>query len=547
MEIKKTTVCILLILPVFFVANTFAQKAKGAKELFKLIDEKGIDIDPNKRRMIEEKVKEEEKVTKEAEAYWKWSLKQRFKLIGKWKKVLAEKIKEADRIEIQTTPPYEPNKHNEVLHMINGNDKVLSFLKILEISEWGSGGHCACYGDALLVFYDGDKKLATLSYHHLQSLRWYGGPWPGDAAIKEKSQSKLPLWFESEGYSGFENINRQKLKERNAKEQFMKYFPKEVQEDVLGNSIENPIKDKLRELNLKYNDKEVSKIYASSLAMGLAADVTSETGFVSFYLGHFKGIAFSNALNELKDNEQGMLGAAQMYFYYISLLDIDHEINIVKGNCKLTAEEKKKFGIKLAPYILNNGNIDWQKRMVIQWLSEANEPEAVSMLFDTARGKMGKEVSYNDKYEQEPGIRASAYLYLVQHKELAAADEIKVAINRCNQEQDIAALKLALCLLGESDTFDEKYFIYSSYSIGNAALQVIERNPTRKNVDILINTGIDHPYGLIREDAKYLFQKITKVDWLPTKGEDGKNKKQMSYTMELEKIREWWKENRDKF
>lgn len=550
MKYKKTIIiilaavfCVIIILKVFFTYGD-SSKSKGTKHLLELIDEKGIELDEERRKWLEEKVKEEEEIEKQATESRKWYIVQRLKLIGRWKKVLEDKIKEADRIEIQEARPAEPNMPREVLHVIKGNDKVQGFLDALEISEWRSSGYCACHGNALLVFYKAEGRVAALSYHHNERLRWHDGPWTGDAELTKKSKMKLPKWFESRGYSGFEDINRRRLDEQNEKQQFMKYFPEKVQKNELGTSIENPIKDKLKELDKKYNDREVAKIYSSSLAMASATYVTTETEFVRFYLGHFKGKSFSNALNELENNAQGMLGAACIYFRYISLLDTDPKYNLVKGDCKLTDQEKERFGIKLAPYILN-GDVNWQKRFVVRWLSELNNPKATSMLFDIARGRIGREVGYDDDFETEPGIRATAYLYLVQRRELTEVGEVKEAAKHFGQKQDVAALKLALCLLGDSNTFDEDYLSYPSFTIGYAALEVIEKNPIRQNIDILVNTGIDHPYGMIREDAKYLFQKITKADWLSSKEE--KKKKWMSYTMELEKIREWWKENRDKY
>jgi len=535
----RIVIFVILLLQATFICNAFAKKGKGAKELLKLLEEKEVELDEEKRKFIEEAIKKEEELDKLS----KGLEKKRQEIKGKWRALLIEAIKEADKIEIKSTYHKEQGK---LLHTINGNNKVQEFINAADIIEEESGFHCMCDGDALLVFSEGSTKLTTLSYHHNQSLRWHGGSWVGDAMLTKKSRDKLPKWFESQGYSGFEDINRQELEEQKEKEQFMKYFPEKVQKKELGTYLENPIKDQLKELDKKYDDEDVAKIYSSSLAMASATYVTSETEFVRFYLGHFKGKSFSNALKELENNTQGMLGAARIYFRYISLLDTDPKYNIVKGDCKLTDEEKEGFGIKLAPYILN-GDIDWQKRFVVRWLSEISNPKASSMLFDIARGKIGKEVSYNDTFKMEPGIRATAYLYLVQRKELTTVEEIRKAAKDFGQKQDTAALTLALCLLGDSKTFDENYFNYPSFTIGNAALQVIEKNLSRENIDILVNTGIEHPYGMIREKAKYLFQKITKVDWLPSKGEKGKKKKWMSYTMELEKIREWWKENRDKF
>jgi hypothetical protein len=110
-------------------------------------------------------------------------------------------------------------------------------------------------------------------------------------------------------------------------------------------------------------------------------------------------------------------------------------------------------------------------------------------------------------------------------------------------KQDKAAMEVALALLGEEGLLKEEHFKLESYIIGRAGLQVVEKNPSKENVDILVEAGIDHPWGLVRDEATYLFQKISKVDWLPTSDDDTKRMPFESERM----IRNWWKENRDKF
>jgi len=346
--------------------------------VLKMVEKGAIDIDPNNiGEFLEEMAKRKEEREKEHEQYLKERDKRFKELKGKWRTVLVEAIKDADKIEIKSTFFYQQDK---LFHTIQGNDKIQEFINILDIDEPISSFHCGCYGSARLVFSKENTILATLSYHHNQSLRWYGGAWVGDAWLTKKSRERLPGWFESQGYSGFADIDRQILAEKKKAEQFMKYFPEEEQKKELNSSIENPIKDKLKELNEKYNDKEVAKIYSSSLAMASITDFIMETEFVRLYLGHFKGESFSNALTELENNKQSLVGAARVYFRYISFLD---DPDIEKGDCKLTDEEKEEFGIRLAPYILNaDGN--WQKRLVVEWLSETDNQQASSMLFDIA-------------------------------------------------------------------------------------------------------------------------------------------------------------------
>jgi hypothetical protein len=148
-----------------------------------------------------EKRREKDKVLQKEQ--FKEYKKKRKEIKGKWKMLLVERIEDADRIEIK--PPLHANKkEGKVLHVIEGNDKVKGFLDLVDISEWRSTTRCGCTGQGMLVFYKGKERLASLSYHHNQSLRWYDGPWTDDARLTKKSQSELPKWFESEGFKRFE-------------------------------------------------------------------------------------------------------------------------------------------------------------------------------------------------------------------------------------------------------------------------------------------------------------------------------------------------------
>ncbi|MHC4132064.1 MAG: linalool dehydratase/isomerase domain-containing protein [Planctomycetota bacterium] len=217
--------------------------------VLKMIEKGAIDINQNNiGEFLEEMAKRKEERQEEHEQYLKEVDKRLKELKGKWKTVLVEAIKDADKIEIKSSFF---NQQDKLFHTIKGNDKIQEFINILDIDEPKSSFYCACHGSARLVFSKENTILVTLSYHHNQSLRWYEGPWVGDALLTKKSKEQLPGWFESQGYSDFADIDRQILAEKKEAEQFMKYFPEEEQKKELNSSIENPIKDKLKELDEK--------------------------------------------------------------------------------------------------------------------------------------------------------------------------------------------------------------------------------------------------------------------------------------------------------
>lgn len=117
-------------------------------------------------------------------------------LKGKWKKLLADKISSADRVEIFSTwPP--PNK---LLLSIIGKDKVKEFLALIDIDEEKSGNVCQCLGDVYLLFCNMKNELVKMSYHHGNRLRWPDSGWINDAILTKESEDKILKWFLDQGF-----------------------------------------------------------------------------------------------------------------------------------------------------------------------------------------------------------------------------------------------------------------------------------------------------------------------------------------------------------
>ncbi len=416
----------------------------------------------------------------------------------------------------------------------------------MKISEWFSGGYCACHGDALLVFYKDNKKLETLSYHHSRSLRWYNGPWPGDAVMTSKSQVEIPKWFASQGYTAFEDQLQRKIQEdkrqKQERKKFASYFPVSVKLIQFHTFAKNPIKEKLKELKRKYPRTNVPKLYSSMMALGSRNKklnyILAEWKFAFEYPGSYSAKDFKNAFDELKGDKQGIYGAACLFF--------KNEIEGMKETIdnSLNEEEKTFWSVKLAPVILEDVN-DRKKVRLLDSIKTIDDSRITQFLLDVAHGKVGKEVNYSGLRDEEPGIRATAYLCLAYQGVDSVKNDIKEQISKSEVNQDKAALEVALALLGEEGFLKEYHFKLKSFLIGEAGLRVIEKNPSKENIDILVNAGIDHSWGLVRKEARYLFQKITKVDWLPNKGD--KEAKRVSLHDIEEKIKNWWAMNRDKF
>jgi hypothetical protein len=58
---------------------------------------------------------------------------------------------------------------------------------------------CKCHGNMLFEFYAGKKLLATVSYHHGESLFWRDGKWSGNAELTDARKVALDDWLQVNG------------------------------------------------------------------------------------------------------------------------------------------------------------------------------------------------------------------------------------------------------------------------------------------------------------------------------------------------------------
>jgi len=117
--------------------------------------------------------------------------------------LLSEQLAKADRILVRT---------GGVCHRMTEEEKVIAESKELPviadlaqhftISEDASGGHCMCCGNPTFEFYQGDKRVAMVAFHHGRSIRWADGTWPGDGMLTEQSSTYLVQWLARHNYTG---------------------------------------------------------------------------------------------------------------------------------------------------------------------------------------------------------------------------------------------------------------------------------------------------------------------------------------------------------
>lgn len=89
----------------------------------------------------------------------------------------------------------------ETLFETESAAEIKQFFTLIQIDEERSGGACFCGGDPSFEFYQGDRLLLTLGFHHGVALRWPGG-WPGDAELTRQSGDLIIEWLANRNVTG---------------------------------------------------------------------------------------------------------------------------------------------------------------------------------------------------------------------------------------------------------------------------------------------------------------------------------------------------------
>lgn len=124
------------------------------------------------------------------------------KVSFRWREALEEALKPVTRMRIRTGGTCHRDKDSEETQFETKDvAEIQELLTGIELEEQMSGFHCMCCGNPSLEFYEGDKLVATLGFHHGRSFRWPGG-WPADAALSQKSGDFVVDWLAKHNVKG---------------------------------------------------------------------------------------------------------------------------------------------------------------------------------------------------------------------------------------------------------------------------------------------------------------------------------------------------------
>ena len=147
----------------------------------------------------------------------------------RWGASLQTALKSATRLRIRSGGTCHRNEATEkTLFETNAADQIQQLLAGIQLNEARSGFHCMCCGDPSLEFYEGDRLIVTLGFHHGEGFRWTGG-WPGDAALTPQSADFLVEWLANHDVTG-------PLKQRQAKAEEVKAGERKIAQATVAMS-----------------------------------------------------------------------------------------------------------------------------------------------------------------------------------------------------------------------------------------------------------------------------------------------------------------------
>jgi hypothetical protein len=125
------------------------------------------------------------------------------RVFHRWGSLFEEEMQGISRVRVRTGGTCHVDVTQETtLFETSDVNEVRAFLDGIQINDERSGFHCMCCGNPTFELYRGERLVASIGFHHGQSLRWAGGQWPGDAALTEDSAVFLIKWLDEHGVSG---------------------------------------------------------------------------------------------------------------------------------------------------------------------------------------------------------------------------------------------------------------------------------------------------------------------------------------------------------
>ena len=422
----------------------------------------------------------------------------------------------------------------EILQVI----EVVAFADDLHVGDFGTNG------DPTFELYRGDTPVGAMNWKY-----GMGFGWPGQ--LTPQSLERLTKRLAEYGYDElWKQRVRQLAHEKIAAEQEMamlRCYPETIRkligqfagnEDALNDEDEY---DRGYESNKNAKDKkktddtfdgraQIAKAMGDPVELAVATlravgavepDLSVVEGMPVYRLivgvGHkVSDDDFLKALEKFRGDRQVELGAARLYF---------HKSAAYEDRIPKSQEEH------WAAVLLNHGD----GKFLFNDFGYS-DPRFASFLRKIARGELGRDGKLE---EDEVGLRADVCLALAEKGVADIKPEIEALLPKTTRKADIAALEIALALLGDPKYLKPEHLKFDTPLYGKV-LRAIKRFNGRAGLDILVEAGFDNSNDAFQKESLELFQEITGQHWY----DDGMDADPRRFIPEA---RKWWRDHGPEF
>jgi hypothetical protein len=314
-----------------------------------------------------------------------------------WADSLRNAVRETTRIRIRTggTCHRQPNQE-QTLAEVTKKDEVDHFLDGIAIDEAGSNFFCGCCGNPTLEFYEGDRLLAMVGYHHGQSLRWAGGTWPTDALLTQSSQAFMVSWLARHGVQGprREVDERQKQRDEEARrtQRYTALIPEQTRA-ALAQAWQSPelrndngrgdVRERLfAEAFIKREKDAQTSIELYLRLLGVTGEYPwnyyheYQQTITKHLLPRFAGLELAQTVTSVMKDDEGILGAARWLLWengWRNLDESDHE-RILPSLAERALQHRSMGTRKDVMYVLSDIRDAWAAQPLRQMLSRPTDP-----------------------------------------------------------------------------------------------------------------------------------------------------------------------------
>lgn len=314
-----------------------------------------------------------------------------------WADSLRNAVRQTTRIRIRSggTCHRQPDQE-KTLAEITEQDEISRFLDGIAIDEAGSNFYCGCCGNPTLEFYEGDRLLAMVGYHHGQSLRWAGGEWPTDALLTRSSQTFMVSWLAQHGVQGprheVEERQKQRDEETRRQRRYAELIPEQTSAslaqvwrspELRNDNARGDVREKLfAEAFIKHEKNAPASIELYLRLLGVTGDYMwnhyheYQQTITKHLLPRFKGQNLAQGVTSAMKDDEGMLGAARWLLWengWRNLDESDRE-HILPSLAERALQHRAMGTRKDVMYVLSEIKDAWAAEPLRQMLLRPMDP-----------------------------------------------------------------------------------------------------------------------------------------------------------------------------